>query len=46
MKLVDATLRLFAPSQALSKRPAGPSWLRRGSVRGWFSTCCAMRISR
>jgi hypothetical protein len=30
MKLVDATLRLFAPSQALSKRPAGPSWLRRG----------------
>jgi hypothetical protein len=30
MKHVDATLRLFAPSQSLSKPLARPSWLRRG----------------
>jgi hypothetical protein len=30
MKHVDATLRLFAPSQSLSKPSARPSWLRRG----------------
>lgn len=30
LKHVDATLRLFAPSQALSKRSDRPSWLRRG----------------
>lgn len=30
MKLVDATLRLFAPGMSLSKRSDRPSWLRRG----------------
>lgn len=30
MKHVDATLRLFAPSQSLSKPSARPSWPRRG----------------
>lgn len=30
MKHVDATLRLFAPSQSLSKPSARPVWLRRG----------------
>jgi len=30
MKHVDATLRLFAPSQSLSKPSARPAWLRRG----------------
>ncbi len=30
MKHVDATPRLFAPSQSLSKRPGRPSWPRRG----------------
>jgi len=30
LKHVDATLRLFAPGQSLSKRSGRPSWLRRG----------------
>lgn len=30
LKHVDATLRLFAPGQSLSRRSGRPSWLRRG----------------